>query len=701
MSKKKPPKDKTTGPAEGYHERSADALRKKVARKKLRDIEIDFSRQNKRRRSTGKRFPMFFLRTYMPNIFFMPFCDNQKHNIKEIVIRIKQGGMKAIAAERGGGKTSIMKGLVIWGLLYGYIHWVAWIEANPLMANDSLEDIKLMFDNKDVDHPFVQDFPEYCTPVSELEGQSLRARSMTYNGERIGMQWGSGRIIFPKTIAKKSGETEALGGIIQAFGAESRIRGLVRAGKRPDFVAINDIETEDTAKSITMTENIRKNLVNAVGGLAGPGQKIGMGMLCTIIQHGCIADMFTDRMQYPMWVGERMRLLISPPVNEQLWETYMHTRQTAQRAGDPDCRKAEKFYKKNRRAMDLGTKVANKLRFITTPGDDGKPLEISAIQHVYNLIADRGRPYFQTECQNDPPREESTSDIIKPHIICDKVNGEDRGVLPALTQRVTLFADVHDTRLYWAVMAWREGYVGYIVDYGVDRVFSPISGSVTKDEKVQQTELAIIAALKRLRQKSFWPDIDTGEMRGPDLALVDAGWKDMAVYTFVKTVQDGIWRPAKGGSSSTGPYRTPKKAKGIRKIGAGYHESFIEAKRIWLILHDANKWKKRVHEGFVIAHSDDPGSISLPGGDPVSHRAFAEQIVAEAYDTEKMRFLRVKGKRENHWLDCTAGCCLAAEKMGIRLLPQAFKAKPKTKPVAKRAGRRKAPGYLEGVGGLL
>ncbi len=259
---------------------------------------------------------------------------------------------------------------------------------------------------------------------------------------------------------------------------------------------------------------------------------------------------------------------------------------------------------------------------------------------------------------------------IRPRIIGDKVNGHERGVLPGWTERVTMFIDVHDAKLYWSVVAWKQGFIGYIVDYGVDPVHSPIAGSVTLQQKKKQTELAIIDALDVLRKKAQWPMIETGEMKSPDLGLVDAGYKDTAVYAFIRSAAGGIWRPAKGGAGKTGSYKTPKKSKTIRGIGSGFHHSFIAEKRIWLIIHDSNKWKRRVQDGFVIGDVDAEGSLSLFGDDPVEHRAFAEQIVAEAYNTEKMRYEEVKGYRHNHWLDCLAGCCLAAEILGIRLIAE-------------------------------
>ncbi len=302
------------------------------------------------------------------------------------------------------------------------------------------------------------------------------------------------------------------------------------------------------------------------------------------------------------------------------------------------------------------------------PDYEDDPTIENSIHGIFNIIADRGMEYFLCECQNDPPDEITSVSEIRPHIIGDKVNGAERGILPEWTERVTMFIDVHDAKLYWTAVAWRQGFIGYIVDYGVDPVHSPIAGSVTAQQKKKQTELAIIDALDVLRKKAQWPMDGTGEIKMPDLGLVDAGYKDVAVYAFIRSVTAGIWRPAKGGAGRTGSYKTPKKSKTVRGIGSGFHHSFIAEKRIWLIIHDSNKWKRRVQDGFVIGDVDAEGSLSLWGDDPVEHRAFAEQIVAEAYDTEKMRYEEVRGYRHNHWLDCMAGCCLAAEILGVRLI---------------------------------
>ena len=96
-----------------------------------------------------------------------------------------------------------------------------------------------------------------------------------------------------------------------------------------------------------------------------------------------------------------------------------------------------------------------------------------------------------------------------------------------------------------------------------------------------------------------------------------------------------------------------------------------------------------MQDGFIISDIDADGSLSLPGDDPVDHRAFAEQIVAEAYNTEKMRYEPVKGFRHNHWLDCTAGCCLAAEILGVRLIAESAPVAAQQEPSRAVSGKRK------------
>lgn len=687
-------------PPAGYDENTAQAKRMARARAKARDIVIDFSRQDMKRRQRGRRNPAFFLRTYFPHIFWRAFSRDQKHNIKEIAHRMRHGGFKAIAAPRGEGKTSIVKGMVIWGLCYGIINWVPWIEANLDLAMESLEDIRLTFEEavggvgEDL---FGADFPEYCTPIRALEGEAQRARRQTYAKKRTRIGWGIKRIILPTVAASATpNDTGAFGGIVQAFGAEKAIRGLVRQGRRPDIVVLNDIETEDSARSMTQTTNIKKNITKAVLGLGGPGAKFGAVYLCTIIRKGCVADQFTDRKKYPQWAGERQKMLDSLPTAADMWEHYIYLRQSEQRKGVAVCRQADKYYRKNRKVMDAGCRPSNPERYDSSNAADGKPAEISAVQHAYNLISDRGKEYFLCECQNEPTEEIADAAQVDKTVIEAKVNGFERGTIPPGCEKLIVFVDVHDTRLFWKAVAWKPGLTGYVIDYGAERVFSPLGGTVTANEKKKQVEIAIteaiVAFIKKINVRGGWPIGDTGEMMAVNIGLVDAGYKQDAVYAACRRFAGGIWRPSRGGSGSTKSprYRTPKPSPTVKGIGAGFHRSYQAKDRIWLTFFDPNKYKQRCQDGFLTPAVDAPGSISLFGDDPAAHRAFAEHIAAEAWSESKDRYDTVDGARENHWLDCGAGCCAGAEIVGLRL-----QGAPVTKSKKKKRYRRMvdAPQY--------
>jgi len=153
--------------------------------------------------------------------------------------------------------------------------------------------------------------------------------------------------------------------------------------------------------------------------------------------------------------------------------------------------------------------------------------------------------------------------------------------------------DVHDDKLFWVVVGWLPGAIGQIIDYGVWRVNSPISGSVTKDERTQQVEVAILEALidfNKWQRETGWACKDTGEVKTVQLGLVDAGWKQGAVYEFCRRIVPATWRPSRGSANGvTGKYVTPRGKQGIRNVGQGHHESYQRADRVWLTWLDADK----------------------------------------------------------------------------------------------------------------
>jgi hypothetical protein len=270
-----------------------------------------------------------------------------------------------------------------------------------------------------------------------------------------------------------------------------------------------------------------------------------------------------------------------------------------------------------------------------------------------------GREKFDCEYQNEPPEDSAAAEAMPTERVCEKLSGVDRGAVPAGAEKVTAFIDVHDQKLFWTVVAWKQGMSGAVVDYGVDKTTSPTPGEKTKEESDAAVDIAIYDALAILRKQ-------ISEKYKTALCFVDAGYREKAVFRFCR--ESVGWLPSKGGSGRSGSYPIPKLDKFTPIIGDGYHVSFIPQYRQRLVVFDPNRYKKLVHEGFLLSDVNGAGSLSLFGDEPTIHRAFSEHIAAEQWDVSASRFVTVPGKNHNHWLDCMVGSMVAAAMCGIKLV---------------------------------
>lgn len=648
-----------------------ESQRRLMARKRQaeRDITIDYSRQNKRRRARYENNAEGFCRFYFPGTFYNPFCEHHREIIAAIVNCIRYGILDAIAAPRGEGKSSLVKVVAgVWAISYGHAKWFVPIESIFSEAEATLADIKSYYEQPEKGNPdyFGDDFPEICQPIRAMEGSSRRGESQTVDGHLTKIRWGTSYVRFPEVEGSK-----ASGAMITPKSVEKAIRGLARRDRRPDIVVGNDLETDETARSVMVTEKIKENIQKGVMGLSGQSSTVGVLMVGTIINSRCLIAQWTDPTKNPAWNGKRYRFFNAWPTNKDLWTEYIYIRE---RNG---IEASNKFYLKNRKMMDEGAVVSNPHRFNKMLGPNKKRLEYSAIQHGYNEIVKMKLPAFMSEYQNDPIQDENELMELQSNLITEKLNGLPKGKAPEGVEKITSFIDVHDTRLFWCVAGFKQGFVGYIMDYGVWRVNSPLAGSVTKEEKVKQVEVAIMDSLIALRN---WMKKEY-EI---NLVMIDSGYKSSVVYAACRKFGDNTCYPSRGMSTGgAGKYLSPKLGtKGVRFIGDGFHQSAIINEKIWLTLIDADKYKHFVQEGFRVADIEESGSLSLFGDDAHMHRAFAEHICDEQWNLEKNRFEGADGKqaRNNHWLDCVAGCCTGAAMCGIKLIKPEYQAqKPQRK----------------------
>ena len=671
---------------------SAEYQRKYMALKRADERDIILPPiQNPRRRNNCNGKPELFCTTYFPYLFFNPFTENQSEMIRLLIGRITYGGFQALAEPRSDGKSTIIKVIAgVYCVVYGLAGFIVLIGPNNAFAESMLEDIKTYYDNNDL---LAADFPEVCIPVRALLGVSQRALAQTINGERTRMKWGKKDVVMPVVKNSKGKPYPASGCVLTTRGIDAAIRGLVKAERRPDLAVGDDIETRDSVRSPAETAKRKATLESDVLGLAGPNKKMPTILLGTIFKRGCIIDQLTDRKQNPAWHGIRRKRLLKTPKNSDLWATYIELRQREQLEDDEStCRKAHRFYLKNRKDMDAGAKVNNPYRFVDNILPDKSRLEVSALQACYNEIADMSLEHFNTEYQNSPPEDELETSGIEMSMVQKKLSGLDKGKSPSGTIKITYAVDPGRRVIHWTKFSWQKWAIGSVIDYGTQEVHSP-AGDMYKDTGVKKAiEEAIFEALLTLKETII---------TDADLCLIDSRWLPDPVHQFCAASGGKVFRACRGFGSNTriGKYRPLAKSK--LPQGPHWRASLKPGTRLMQFDLDADYFKMRVHDGFMTPENQK-GCLTIYGDDAIIHRGFAEQILAEIWVRD---WIAGKGYKEtwqvrhrlNHFLDCAACNIAAAEILGITIVRAERPDQKKTKPAAPRK-TKKQNAFLDGLG---
>lgn len=632
--------------------------------------------------------PALFLQWYFPHLYRNPFTADQLEIIDEIHKRMRFGGKRAIAADRGGGKSTITAGMIVYGSLAGLISFSLLLGANDTKAVQVMRNVKAMFYKSD---RLMEDFPLPCMIASRLKRAANSAAGTTVNGEPVDCQWGANQLILPVDPADFSRQL-----VFVATGWQSGdIRGQLHEGKRPDFVMLDDLDTRKSAGSDEITKAIESTIEEDVTGLAGPGESLAIVMLCTRINKKCAAYRYTSTEIKPSWAGKVYKLIRKMPDRLDLWEKYIDLRVTLMQSGsDPDAREAFRMVRDNFAEMHEGAEVSNPFRAIRSLHEDGEPLELSTVQFFMNRIADAqckgidGNPvdgwkYVLTEYNNEPSDEDEPVEIgaTEQHV-CESINGLRRGVVPRGATVFTGHVDVHKRHLTWTLIAWVNGQ-GHVVDYGDTQTVSP---------DIVGANAAIAAGLRELKmsfEKGPYVNED-GDIVPIDLFLVDCGYQALqgkkqqgpdygnVVHQFLRESGE-TWM----GSRGVSPFRQPEPGTPGKKAGAGGPWYRVKISRgLYEIHFNASFFKHQVHDRFLMDF-ESAGSLVIYGDDPFLHKrsGYARQVAAQCYAEEwvngkkRMGWKHRPGCREDHYLDTTVGACVAACVCGIEFESQGRKKK--------------------------
>lgn len=647
---------------------------------------------NPQRRERSLADPELFLNTYFGNRYTREFGKLHHKLIESIYEIARYGGKQALAAPRGRGKTEIVKGMIAFLLFAGLIRFPIPIGQTTEHARKIYADFRKKVMTNDL---LAEDFPEVCYPVRDLEGAPQRAGKQHVDGVPTGIVWTVDELCLASIPEAYRGPID-YGGVRMVYrGLDAAIRGVNHDGDRPDFVMIDDPETRESAKSEGQIEDRERAIDQDVDGLAGEDYELSMVMLTTIQNRYCLSYRYTDPEQKPSWLGKRFGWVEKWPSEWNLggeegvgkWHEYIALRQTDQRDGDRYGRKATEFYLANRQAMDAGAELLAD-NFKTQTLEDGWQTVHSALQEVFNKIADTSYEAFCTEYQNDPPEKEQIQTLeLTPGYILGCVSGVEQGVIPDGTRCCTLGIDIGKYDCWFVKTAWNEQATGSIVEYGTFRTMG-----LDKHSSPQAVEHAIIEAVVK------FSEVMLEKNEPPLLTLVDSGNWSEAVYEACRRAGHNFY-PAKGWDNGTNRFTMPKPSADKQPFLESYASRQFDAARrqFWLYNVNTEWWKNWLQERWLVRTFTDsqrtPGSMAVfdpPHGDVRFHSALAKSMVSERLEHIplpnkgfKKQWI-VKDKYNNHLLDSAALSCAAAGCVGIRVVQSVAAVQQTVKPEEKR-----------------
>ena len=155
---------------------------------------------------------------------------------------IRFGGHRHVRWPRGKGKSTWLKIAAIWALVCGYRRFVVIVAATKPMAEEATNEIWRFMSE---DPLFAADFPEFAIPLADVALTPQRCRVQTYHGLKTHIVENA-RYSY-KRFAQLEGKPHT-GGILAARGADQAIRGLNIGSMRPDFIFIDDPQTDGRAE---------------------------------------------------------------------------------------------------------------------------------------------------------------------------------------------------------------------------------------------------------------------------------------------------------------------------------------------------------------------------------------------------------------------------------------------------------------------
>lgn len=640
---------------------------------------------NPERRERCRLNLLSFLTEYFPmTTGLSEFSEPHKSAIQRLQNGMLHGNARVLNAfPRGFGKTTLAENSAIWALLYGHRKFIPIIAADESAAKENLTSIKTELETNEM---LYEDFPEVCRPVESLEGKPQRCASQTHDGERTYIKWMADTLVFP-TVKINGVESAASGGVVVSRGITGRIRGMKHkrpdgTQQRPDFVIVDDFETDESAQSPAQCDKRLGIISNAILRLTGHKSTLSVVINGTCICEGSATDILLDRKKHPEWESVRIPMMKSmASAHDDLWLDQYATIRKTYNPEDPHDRRraiadANRFYLEHRSEMDAGAEATWATCFA-----DG---EHSAIQHAYNILIDDGESVFASECQNQPVRFTGSGGEFLTSNEMQRTRIGIEQMPPAWIESVGFHIDVQHRCLYFTVLGAGPGFSLCPIEYGQfpaqPRGLIPYA-EVTRETleerypgvgKERAIELGVAELIDLLFGK-IWTK-ENGVDISVDQGLIDANDQTDAVRRGIKRSKHSTKMAAAFGRSvkaADTPMLQLKLVEGEKRSTdtaiPWRHTPDRKVIGQRLLFVDVNAVKTFLHRR-IAAPLGDTGSFEMLNGD---HRAYCDHVCDSEYPTkttgpwgEQYEWKARPQRPDNHLLDTTVGAIVAISLAG-------------------------------------
>lgn len=574
------------------------------------------------------------------------------HDVQETILH---GGQAVKQYGRGTGKTTIIVYCAItWAILYGHRRYPVIISATGKLAKKNLKVVKKLLSRTKA---ILQDFPAVAVPIQALGDVSQRTASQTYHGAATDVEWASDQIVLPMCRDENGRPLDSgCGAIVGSVGIGGAVRGANEGGQRPDFLILDDPQTEKIAHSPAMVQAVVNYIHHDALMLAGHDRTISAFVTITPQCFGDVATELCSRSKHPEW-----DVTIEPFVVRKCpnWSRLIveFVEQYVEDAAAHDSRRTRstEWYKANK---DKFAEVV-----VLDPLQYDAAMEVDAVHHILNLRARLGAVAFDAEIMMKVS--DAASELeINADTVAEKLNGAPVNVLPDGTDSVVVFCDVNLTKnrgLSWAAVAFGPHRVAAVVNYGRfpsrGPLVPPNSSDLVRNRLVAAGIRAVVdhvasiqfrdARNRRVQPTAFGFD------RGYLPAVIHR-----ALYVLRKTKPLPFPLVAMRGF--------PWDKFGVREkdtLRRGDHVFATRSQYGQYLAEMAPYWREIMQSGFLETPLQ-AGSLSLYGSDAARHFEFATEICNEKLIR---KYTVTRGRQtltawdwqtlgDNHFCDCLTGC---------------------------------------------